>query len=406
MAGEDPVALEGLVQSLQDQGYGILRAVGAGQTLETLLAEQVDLVVLDSLHPLLDAVRGLRRRFSPEDLAILVLGTRAGPDLEVQLLQAGADDFLLKPVDPSVLLARIQVCLRATRGAAPDSGGRPFRGLPGQTLGRYRILEVLGEGGMGQVFRALATSLQREVALKVLPQEMLSPAHVARFRQEARIMARMAHPQIVPVWDFQTEPFPHLAMELVPGRDLDRILAFASLPVLRAARIARDVARILQVVHQAGVVHRDLKPGNLLIEPSGRVRLVDFGISRLLEAAFRLTQPGCTLGTPAYMAPEQLQTESDLVDGRTDLYALGLILYEMLVGDLPLRREGVTGMLAQILHGNPMSPRRLRPEVPENLDQVCLTATERDPDRRYPTAEAMALALEGCLVGGAGERRS
>lgn len=406
LAGEDPVALEGLARSLQCQGYETLRAVGAGQTLETLLTEQVDLALLDALHPLLDTVRRLRHHLPPEELAILVLGKPAEPDLEVRVLQAGADDFLLKPVEPSVLLARIQVCLRAIRRADMGSGATFFRGLPGQTLGRYRVLEVLGEGGMGQVFRALDTSLQREVALKVLPKELLSPGHVARFRQEARIMARLAHPQIVPVWDFQMQPLPHLAMELVPGRDLDRILAFGSLPVLRAGRIARDVAQILQVVHRAGVIHRDLKPGNLLIEPSGRVRLVDFGISRLLEAESRLTQPGCTLGTPAYMAPEQLQTASDLVDGRTDLYALGLILYEMLVGDLPLRREGLTGMLAQILHGNPMSPRRLRPEVPEALDQVCLTATERDPDRRYPTAEAMAQALEGCLEAGKGGVRS
>jgi len=406
LAGEDPVALEGLAQGLQDQGYEILRAVGARQALETLLAEPVDLAVLDSLDPTLETLRRLRRHFPPEDLPLLVLGAQPGSDLEVRALQAGADDFLPKPVDPPVLLARIQVCLRSRRRTTRELERRPFRGLPGQTLGRYRILEVLGEGGMGQVFRALDTGLQREVALKVLPQDMLSPAHVARFRQEARIMARVAHPQVVPVWDFQTEPLPHIAMELVPGRDLDRILAFGSLPVLRATRIARDVARILQVIHKAGVIHRDLKPGNLLVEPSGRVRLVDFGISRLLQAEVRLTQPGCTLGTPAYMAPEQIQTRLDLVDGRTDLYALGLILYEMLVGELPLRSEGLSGMLAQILHGNPMSPRRLRSEVPENLDEVCLTATQRDPDQRYQTAEAMASALDACLEGGAREGRS
>ncbi len=406
LSGEDPVALEGLARSLQDSGCAILRAVGAPQTLETLLEERVDLAVLDSPSRPVETVCALRRHFSPRDLPLLVLGNPGTPELELGILQAGAEDFLLKPVDPSVLLARIQVRLRSGREGAVESGGRPFRGLPGQTLGRYRILEILGEGGMGQVFRAMDTSLQREVALKVLPQDMVSPTHLARFRQEARIMARLAHPQIVEVWDFQSDPVPHLAMELVPGRDLDRLLAFGPLPVLRAARIARDVARVLEVVHLAGVVHRDLKPGNLLIEPSGRVRLVDFGISRLLEAETRLTRPGCTLGTPAYMAPEQLQPDSGQVDGRTDLYALGLILYEMLVGDLPLRREGLKGMLAQILHGNPMSPRRVRPEVPETLDRICLKATERDPEQRYPDAEAMARALDAFLEGGPEEGRA
>lgn len=393
-----------LANRLQHAGFRVGVAADRAQAREQIESAPTDVLVLAVGAPEEDAaaeVRALRARFAPGDLAILVVSPQAGDEAVLGALRAGADDYLVTPFEFPVLLARLKVLARWHQPEGPDRDippARPFRGLPGETLGPYRIQEVLGQGGMGSVYRALDTRLGRVVALKVLPADLVpDPEHFGRFLQEGRIMARLAHPQVVPVWDVGTGPIPYLAMELVPGQDLEHVLGLGVLTPRRAAAMALDIARVLQAVHAAGVVHRDLKPGNLVVEPSGRVRLLDFGISRLLDAEVRLTMPGCTMGTPAYMAPEQVDPRSPGVDARADLYALGLILYEMLVGTVPFRREGLTGMLQEILGGNPMSPRKARSDVPEELDRICRVATERDPDRRFPSAEAMARALESFL---------
>jgi len=394
-----------LANRLQHAGFRVRVAADRARAVEELDLTPADVLVLALGAPEEDAageVRALRACFEPEDLAIRVLSPPAEDEVVVEALRAGADDYLATPFEFPVLLARLKALVRWHEPAGSEGDGppgRPFRGLPGETLAHYRIQEVLGQGGMGAVYRALDTRLRRVVALKVLPADMVpDPEHFGRFLQEGRIMARLAHPQVVPVWDVGTRPVPYLAMELVAGRDLERVLSYGVLGPRRAAALALDVARVLQAVHSAGVVHRDLKPGNLIIEPSGRVRLLDFGISRLLDAEVRLTMPGCTMGTPAYMAPEQVDPRSSGVDARADLYALGLILYEMLVGAVPFRREGLTGMLQEILGGNPMSPRKVRSDVPEELDRICCIATERDPERRFPSAAAMARALEDFLA--------
>lgn len=388
-----------LVRRLQRGGFEVLQADCGLRALEILDSDAVDLVLLDVMMPVMGGVevlRAVRSRRGPDELPVLMVSADGASERVVEALGAGANDYLTRPVDFPVALARIESQLRNRRVPAAVS---PFRGLPGELLGPYRIEDVLGEGGMGQVYRARDTRLERTVALKVLPADMApDPEHVARFMQEARIMARLDHPQVVPVWDVGSKPVPYFAMELVEGRDLDRILAQGVLAPRRAATIARDAARALHAVHQAGIVHRDLKPGNLLLDASGTVRLVDFGISRLVDADVRLTQPGCTMGTPAYMAPEQVDRALGEADARTDVYALGLLLYEMLVGDVPFRHEGLAGMLREIVFGNPMSPRKACPEVPPALDRVCLRATERKPDRRYPTAEAMADDLDLYLL--------
>ena len=400
---DNPANRELLARRLERKGYRVLQAEDGRRALEVLASEAIDLLLLDLMMPGLsglDVLREVRSRPSLAALPVLMVSADDETSRVVEALQAGADDYITKPVDFPVAVARMEALLRNRRPAAPPAPGQApgFEGRPGQVLAHYRVERVLGRGGMGDVYRARDLALDRPVALKVLPADMLAEAeNVDRFLQEARIMARLDHPQVVPVWDVGTEPLPYLAMELVEGEDLDHVLERGVLEPRHAATLVRDAARVLHVVHGAGIVHRDLKPGNLIVEPSGRVRVLDFGISRLLDAEVRLTQPGCALGTPAYMAPEQVDPQVGEVDARTDVYALGLLLYELLVGDVPFRREGLLGLLREIVFGSPMSPRHARPEVPEALDRVCLRSTERRPDRRYPSAAAMADDLDRFL---------
>lgn len=391
---------EVLARRLERRGHEVLQAASGLEALEILGRRPVDLLLLDVMMPGMDGLEVLRRvrtRDPATSLPVLMVSADGETQRIVEALAAGANDYLTKPVDFPVALARIESQLRLRQ---PPPVAAPFVAAPGARLAHYELLEPIGSGGMGTVYRARDTRLGRAVAVKILPDD-LAPCreHVDRFLQEARIMARLDHPGVVTVWDVGETPVHYLVMELLEGRDLDHRLQRGVLDPREAARLARDAARILQAVHEAGVLHRDLKPGNLMIAPDGSVKVMDFGISRLLDAEVRLTQPGVVMGTPAYMAPEQVDPARGECDARTDVYALGLILHEMLVGDVPHRHEGLLGMLQEILTGNPMSPRKARPEVPEGLDRICRKATDRKPERRYPSMAELARDLQAWLEG-------
>ncbi len=259
-------------------------------------------------------------------------------------------------------------------------------------LGRYRVLAVLGRGGMGVVFKAEDSQLGRAVALKVmLPALAATPSARERFFREARAAAALKHPHVVTIYQVgEDRGAPFLAMELLEGESLDaRLEREGRLPVPDVLRIGREIAQGLAAAHAKGVIHRDVKPGNLWLEaPHGHVKVLDFGLARALSASAQLTQSGAIVGTPAYMAPEQ--AGSDPVDHRCDLFGLGCILYQMCTGQLAFQGEDVYATLMAVATREPPPPAELRPDLPEGLNRLILTLLSKDPAGRPASADLVA----------------
>jgi serine/threonine-protein kinase len=259
--------------------------------------------------------------------------------------------------------------------------------------GRYRLEELLASGGMAQVWRGTDEVLRRQVALKLLhPHLAADESFVARFRQEAVAVARLAHPGIVAIYDTCSEDgVEAIVMELVPGRTLrERLDDGTPIDPWQAAGLAAQVAEALDVAHRAGLVHRDVKPANVLLAGDGRVKVADFGIAKALEAG-DLTQPGLMVGTARYVAPEQV--EGKPVDARTDIYSLGVVLYELLCGRAPFDGDGEAAVALARLQRDPLRPRQVRPSVPKALEEIVCRSLARDPDHRYASAAELRAAL-------------
>lgn len=265
----------------------------------------------------------------------------------------------------------------------------------------YRVEHVLGQGGMGVVYRALEPSLGRPVAIKVLRPEVFATSRNTaelselrlRFLQEARSAAAIVHPGAVTIFRVgKVDDLPFLAMEWLDGEPLSaRLARETTLGVDVVVDLALQVLDVLRAAHQAGVVHRDIKPGNLLVLRDGRIKVTDFGIAQFRSSNLLLTQVGTVLGTPSYAAPEQLRGEE--VDGRSDLYALGVVLYEALAGRHPYSGANLPTLIAQVLAGSAPPLGRLRPDLPVGLVAVVERALAVERARRFPHAEAMAEAL-------------
>jgi serine/threonine-protein kinase len=251
---------------------------------------------------------------------------------------------------------------------------------------RYEIGPEIGRGGMAEVFLARDRLLDRDVAVKVLSSSHVSdPTFVARFRREARAAASLNHHNIVAVYDWGEEGDTYfIVMEYVAGRTLRDVLrTYERLPAMEASRIAGEIADALAFAHRNGVVHRDVKPGNVLLTPSGSVKVTDFGIAHA-EAAEDLTKTGSVLGTATYFSPEQAQGRE--LDGRTDVYSLGVVLYEMLTGVAPFVADNPVSVAYKHVREPPVPPSHIAPDVPGALDRVVLTAMEKNPDARYQSA--------------------
>jgi len=264
--------------------------------------------------------------------------------------------------------------------------------------GAYTIETEIGRGGMGVVYRARDEKLKRTVAVKVLPPELAFRRDIrARFIREAETAARLSHPNIVPIHTVgEANDLVYFVMGFVDGESLSlRIKRRGRLSIDESRRIMRETADALAAAHQQGVIHRDVKPDNILLEGTrGRVMVTDFGIAKALSAeGGTLTDTGIAIGTPAFMSPEQAAGER-VIDGRSDLYSLGVVAYQMLAGELPFQAPTVPGLLMKQI-GTPAVPvERLRPDMPGELAQTVMRCLEKDPEDRWPTADALRRALE------------
>jgi formylglycine-generating enzyme required for sulfatase activity/tRNA A-37 threonylcarbamoyl transferase component Bud32 len=275
---------------------------------------------------------------------------------------------------------------------------------PRERVGDFRLLRKLGEGGMGVVWLAEQLSLRRVVAVKLLrPSALASARGAERFQRESRTVARLRHPGIVPVLAAGVDDgVPWLAMEYLDGRSLDEVAADAAarrerVRPLDAVRWCRDVARALACAHAEGIVHRDVKPSNVRVTSDGRALLLDFGLARSADEP-RLSVEGHFVGSPSYAAPEQIDATFDApADGRCDVYSLGVVLYELVVGRVPFEGRSTREVFQQILHREPTAPRTLDAAISRELEAVILHALEKEPARRYATAAAMADDLDALL---------
>jgi serine/threonine protein kinase/Tfp pilus assembly protein PilF len=283
----------------------------------------------------------------------------------------------------------------AVRARAGEAGSR----LP--RIASYDLLDVLGEGGMGVVYRARQRGLNRLVAVKMIRgAERGLPGHLARIRIEAEAVARLRHPNIIQIFEIgEADGAPFVSLELLEGGSLDDRLAGTPQPGRDAAALLITLARAVQVAHDAGIVHRDLKPSNVLFTEDDTPKITDFGLAKRLESDSRQTETGQVMGSPSYMAPEQARGHSREVGPAADVYALGAILYEMLTGRPPFKGETPIETVRQVVEDEVVPPSRLVPRVARDLETICLQCLRKDPTRRYGSARSLAEDLQNYLAG-------
>src|SRR6266540_2690598 len=266
-------------------------------------------------------------------------------------------------------------------------------------FGDYELLEQIGRGGQGVVFRARQKSLNRIVALKVIGLgNWATEAHLKRFRLEAEAAARLEHPGIVPIHEVgERDGSCYFSMKFVEGGQLDTVVRREAMPPRRAAELIAKVARTVHYAHEHGILHRDIKPGNILLDRKGEPHLTDFGLARLVESESTVTRTMEVLGTPSYMAPEQAAGNNAAVSSVTDVYGLGAVLYHLLTGQPPFAGGTTYETIKLLLDTEPRQPRLLNPKTDRDLSTICLKCLEKDPKRRYSSALALAEDLERWL---------
>src|SRR5262249_51293268 len=292
--------------------------------------------------------------------------------------------------------ARPQPDRAAPGPAAAAAPAAPWPAVPG-----FEVLKELGRGGMGVVYWAWQHSLNRAVALKMI----LAGAHagsqeLARFRTEAEAVARLQHPNIVQVYEVGRQgEHPYMALEYVDGGSLAQQLTGTPWPARQAGQLVETLARAMHCAHQRGIVHRDLTPGNVLLTADGVPKITDFGLAKILVGGAMQTQTGVILGTPSYIAPEQAAGKTREIGPAVDVYALGAILYELLTGRPPFKAEAALETLLQVQTEERVPPSRLQPKLPRDLTTICLKCLQKEPGKRYGSAEALAEDLRRFLAG-------
>jgi serine/threonine-protein kinase len=270
--------------------------------------------------------------------------------------------------------------------------------LTGKQLGPYRIVAPVSADGIGAVYKAQQLDIDRQVAIKVLPRQFADDAQfLGRFEQEARVLAKLQHPHILPVQDYgQTQGLTYFVMPLVEGGNLADILSHQRLSLPQIGRVIAQIGEALDYGHGQGVMHYDVKPGNILVDRHGNCLLTNFGMVKIMGGSTgRLTLTGSRIGTPAYMSPEQGM--ADPLDGRSDIYALGVILYELVTGQVPFKAETPMALMIKHIQDPLPLPREIEPALPEPIERVIVKALAKQPRDRFVTAGKMVKALQGAL---------
>jgi serine/threonine protein kinase len=332
---------------------------------------------------------------------------RYSTDVALSLVSFPEDMRSVEDTDATIVFPMEAVFTDDTGATAIDADPMTLadghaHGLP--LIGRYVMIRVLGEGGLGKVYLARDAKLNRVVAIKVSG-ALSSSSHEAhaRFEREAMLTAQLVHPNIVKIHDMgeQGSSF-YVVLEYVDGGDLSQRLREQTWPPDAAARLVATLARGVAYAHSLGILHRDLKPSNILLTKEGTPKISDFGLAKQIgevQVDAALTQTGTFMGTPSYMAPEQVRGEIDRIGPGTDIHALGAILYELLAGRRPFTGGTIMETLMQVREHQPEPPSRWRAEVPRDLDAICLKCLAKDPQRRYSTAAVLADDLERFLAG-------
>lgn len=399
---------------LESEGFQVQVAEDGLIGLKSALEDFPDLIVLDLMLPGmsgLDVCRELRQK--QIGVPIIMLTAKSQEIDRVVGLEIGADDYVTKPFSLRELLARIRAHLRNYRRRAtavsPEAGKQGpaprlneftgevvptgFCNLIGKTVSHYRILDKLGSGGMGIVYKAEDVRLERPVALKfLLPHLSINDEKRRRFVQEAKAASAMDHPHLVTIYEIdQTEGGElFIAMAYYAGKTVKERIDCGPLRVQETVKIAIQVADGLAAAHRAGIVHRDIKPANLMCTPDGMVKIADFGLARLADSS--ATTIGAIMGTPAYLSPEQAR--GNTVDHRTDIWSLGVVLYEMLAGRLPFNGHWGHVMFCSVFCDQPQPISKLRTGIPKLLEQVVERALAKNPSKRYQSMEEMLRDLQ------------
>ena len=303
----------------------------------------------------------------------------------------GMTTGIMKTVSQSVATLRMDGTAAGT--TAPAGNGGQDLSLGHFFAGRYKIESILGRGGMGVVYRATDTQLDETVAIKTLPGDVMtrSPEDLERFKREIRLARKITHRNVLRTYDYgEAEGVYFISMEYVRGYTLSELMDEApqrQMPSRASVGISRQICRGLHAAHEQGIIHRDIKPQNVLIDAKGEVKLMDFGVARMTEAAEAMTQAGLIVGTPHYMSPEQVQGKA--LDARTDVYAMGVLLYELLVGRRPFESTSLTGILTAHIMEKPRPPIELRPDISRELNAIVLRCLEKEPTARYADAGAL-----------------
>lgn len=265
--------------------------------------------------------------------------------------------------------------------------------------GEYELLEELGRGGMGIVFRANHIPLQREVALKMILRERLSSSQDRqRFMAEAASLAKLEHPSIVPIFSVgEVDGLPYFTMQLIRGRTLAQELAMGSITPRRVVRLLADIAHAVHFAHQRGILHRDIKPSNILVDEEGNAKLTDFGLAKQVDSGEQITRSGAVLGTPNYMSPEQALGRTQQLGPASDIYSLGTVLYHAVTGRPPHMAESPVQMALLLLEQDPPLPRLLNPQLDRDLEMIIIRCLQKPPDLRYADASHLAHDLEAFL---------
>ncbi|MGB8854006.1 MAG: serine/threonine-protein kinase [Pirellulales bacterium] len=333
--------------------------------------------------------------------------TRSHPDIASQLRELFAVMSMADAVaEQSVIFESDGAAdgVAAADGTPPPAPAGSF--LPGNTplpatFGDYELVEELGRGGMGIVYRAVQKSLGRTVAIKMLlRRDLAGPADLARFRSEAEAAAQLDHAGIVSIFEVgEHDGHPFYSMQFIEGTTLAKRLAQGPLPPREAAELLAKVAEAVQAAHVRGVLHRDLKPSNILIDAAGEPRVSDFGLAKRLEGSDSVTHTGAILGTPCYMSPEQAAGSRGDVGPTSDVWSLGAILYQMLTGRPPFQASNPMDTLLAVLEADPPLPRAIAAQVDRDLEMIALKTLQKPQDLRYESAAALAADLRAYLAG-------